>query len=193
MSEYKIINILDMLGEESLGEDEVKNILSDFSCRKKEIEEFIHKNAVEFAKKRTSITYLVINNCGVIEAIFTLTHKSLEIENIGFSNTLIRKIEKFAKLDENAKSYSLSAFLIAQFGKSNLPETKISGNEMMGMVFNILKKVQHDIGGGIVFLECEEIEGLLKFYCNEPNNFIEFGERFSAAEDTKYKQLFRVL
>lgn len=34
-------------------------------------------------------------------------------------------------------------------------EKGINGNELMDLTFEILEKVQHDIGGGIVFLECE--------------------------------------
>ena len=41
---YTVINILDML--ESVGEDELSSILSDFSCPKNpKIEHFIHSNA----------------------------------------------------------------------------------------------------------------------------------------------------
>lgn len=58
MSDYQVINILDMI--ESVGEYEVKYILSDFSCkRNSEIEDFVKKNAVDFAKKKMSVTNLV--------------------------------------------------------------------------------------------------------------------------------------
>lgn len=41
MKEYTVANILDLL--DTVGEDEVKNALSDFSCPKnEEIENFIH-------------------------------------------------------------------------------------------------------------------------------------------------------
>ena len=49
MNHYEAINILDMV--DAIGEDAVKNILSDFSCPKNvEIESFVKQNALDFAK-----------------------------------------------------------------------------------------------------------------------------------------------
>ncbi len=49
MSEHVIINILDLL--DNIGEFDTPNILSDFSCPKNhEVESFLHKSAIEFAK-----------------------------------------------------------------------------------------------------------------------------------------------
>ena len=70
MREYIVANILDLL--ETIGEDKVSFALSEFSCpRNAEIEEFIHNNAIDFAKKKMSITYLVFDEEGQIEAFFT--------------------------------------------------------------------------------------------------------------------------
>lgn len=50
---------------ESVGEDELSSILSDFSCPKNpEIERFIHNNAIEFAKRKMSITHTVSGSLG---------------------------------------------------------------------------------------------------------------------------------
>ena len=55
MNKHTIMNILDLI--DSVGEDEVKKGLSGFSCPlNREIENFIHKNAIEFAKRKLSIT-----------------------------------------------------------------------------------------------------------------------------------------
>ena len=54
MNHYEAVNILDMLN--AIGEDAVKNILSDFSCPKNfEIESFVKQNALEFAKRKMSV------------------------------------------------------------------------------------------------------------------------------------------
>lgn len=66
----------------------------------------------------------------------------------------------------------------------------INGNELMDLTFEILEKVQHDIGGGIVFLECEDKVKLLNFYQSEKNGFIPFNERYSVDDNMKYIQLF---
>lgn len=118
MNQYETVNILDMIS--AIGEDGVRDILSDFSCPDNtEIENFIRFNAIEFAKRKISITYLVINNNGELLAIFTLTHKAVQIVSTLMSSTVRRKIERHAKLDETTNAYMLSAFLIAQFGKNH--------------------------------------------------------------------------
>lgn len=194
MSNFQVINILDMI--ESVGEDEVKSILSDFSCKKNpEIENFVKSNAVEFAKKKMSITYLVIDTTATVRAIFTLTHKAIELTNENLSNTMRKRIQRHSKLDEGTDSFNVSAFLIAQFGKSDTYSTEenISGDALMDFTFEVLTAVQHDIGGGLVYLECEDREKLLNFYSSEPNQFFKFGERYSEEDNVKYIQLFRFI
>ena len=62
---------------------------------------------------------------------------------------------------------------------------------MMNYCFGILEAVQKQVGGGIVFLECEDKKPLLDFYQNENNNFRIYGERFSETDKTKYIQLLK--
>lgn len=51
MSQYNAVNILDMA--DAIGEDALKNILSDFSCQKNfEIENYVKKNALDFARQK---------------------------------------------------------------------------------------------------------------------------------------------
>lgn len=194
MSNFQVINILDMI--ESVGEDATKSILSDFSCKKNpEIEKFVKNNAVDFAKKKISITYLVTDDTETIRAIFTLTHKAIELTNENLSNTMRKRIKRHSKLDEGTDSFNVSAFLIAQFGKSDAYSTEenISGDALMDFTFEVLTAVQRDIGGGLVYLECEEKEKLLNFYSSEPNQFFKFGERYSDEDNVKYIQLFRFI
>ncbi len=71
MSNFTSVNILDMIN--AIGEEELQLILSDFSCPKNhEIEEFVRKNAIEFAKRKMSITYLVVDGESRIVGIFTI-------------------------------------------------------------------------------------------------------------------------
>ena len=103
---------------EAIGEENLSAILSDFSCSiNKEIENFVWHKAIEFAKKKMSITYFLMDTEGEIAAIFTLTHKAVEIGNADISSTLRRKLSRYVQLDGNTNSYTVSAFLIAQFGK----------------------------------------------------------------------------
>ena len=76
MRQFETVNILDMIG--AIGETELEQRLSNFSCpMNPEIEYFIMDNAIEFARKKLSVTYFVINENGKIVAIFTLAHKAI--------------------------------------------------------------------------------------------------------------------
>lgn len=192
MSGYTVINILDML--ETVGEDELSSILSDFSCpRNPEIEHFIHNNAIEFAKRKMSITHLVFDSGARLIAYFTLTHKPSSVDGQVLSKTSRKKLEMHARMDESIQAYSVSAYLIAQFGKNYGVDGghSISGDELMDMAFDVLERVQRQIGGGVVFLECEDNPVLLKFYQNDHNRFRLFGERYAEREQVKYLKLLR--
>lgn len=192
MSGYTVINILDML--ETIGEGELSSILFDFSCpMNPEIEHFIHNNAIEFAKRKMSITHLVFDGDARLVAYFTLTHKPSSVDGRVLSKTSRKKLEMHARLDESIQAYSVSAYLIAQFGKNYGVDGghSISGDELMDMAFDVLERVQRHIGGGVVFLECEDNPALLKFYQNDHNRFRLFGERYSEREQVKYLKLLR--
>lgn len=61
MSAFNTANILDLI--DLVGEEEVEKILSDFSCEKNmEIEFFVKKSAIDFSKKKMSVTYLVFDD-----------------------------------------------------------------------------------------------------------------------------------
>lgn len=65
---YAVVNILDYI--ELIGEESVVDVLSGFSCPKnKEIENFVRNNAVEFAKRKMSITYLLLDEYSRVLAI----------------------------------------------------------------------------------------------------------------------------
>lgn len=194
MSNFETVNILDMI--DAIGEEELQLILSDFSCTKNlEIEHFVRKNAIEFAKRKISITYLVIDEESRIVGIFTLTHKAVQLLDAGLTGTVRKKIQRHARLDEATDSYILSAFLIAQFGKNYQYEESnaLKGNELMDMTIAILKEIQRQIGGGVVYLECEDKPQLLSFYQNQENRYQVFGDRYSERDSVKYIQLMKII
>lgn len=193
MSDYAVTNILDLM--DAIGEEELQNLLSSFSCPKNiEIETFVRKNAIEFAKRKMSITYFVIDDNSRIVAMFALTHKAVQVMSNELSSSVRKKLQRYAQMDAETGELTLSAFLIGQFGKNfqytDMPS--MVGNQLMTAAFEILQHVQREIGGGVVYLECEEKPQLLNFYQNEDNRFKPFGERFSENENVKYIQLLRL-
>lgn len=189
---FTVINIIDLL--DSVGEEEVLSALQEFKCSKNsEIENFLKNNAIDFAKRKISVTHFILDDEGQIAAYFTLAHKLLNISASFLSKSAIKTLSRYAVLDRDSNSFNISAFLIAQFGKNTAyAGTKnISGNKMMDFCFGILSSVQKQVGGGIAFLECKDKKQFLNFYQNDNNRFRIFGERFSNTENTKYIQLLR--
>ena len=190
MAKFKVINILDML--ESIGEDGVKEVLSDFSCPLNcEIEHFVKVDSIPFSRNKSSITHFVIDESSSVVAMFCLAHKAIEISSSGVTKTIQRKMTRFSELSEEDKSYKISAFLIAQFSKNFACENcPITGDELMNLAIEVLENVQKQIGGCVVYLECENKEELLAFYQNDQNRFRIFDIRESK-DGTIYQQLFR--
>lgn len=189
----KLVNILD--GLETLGEEAMKADLSSFvSAKNPEIEEFLREKAIEFAKRKISITYLITDVAdGAILGYFTLTHKSIILNGEGLSRTFQKRLAMFSRLDRDTGNYVVSAFLLAQLGKNYALEgnRRISGKEMMKLVNDVLLDVQRRIGGGVLYLDCEDTLKLKNFYKGE--NFKEFADRFSLEDERKYIQFMRFL
>lgn len=140
-----------------------------------------------------SITYLVLDNAdGAITGYFTLTHKSIEIRNDNISNTTRRKLSAHARLDSDTNSYTASAFLLAQIGKNYGIDNgrRITGNELIGYADDVMADIQRRIGGGIIYLDCEDRQPLKSFYIDN-NHYKIFGERYSASDGIRYLQMLR--
>lgn len=122
MTGYRVVN-LNLLVEE-LGEDTAKRILSDFSCpMNADVEFFLSKKAIDFAKQGWAQTHLIFasfKNQWVIVGFFALANKYIRIsaKSLGkSSNSLRKRIAKFATYDSALNAYILAAPLIAQLGK----------------------------------------------------------------------------
>lgn len=188
----QIMNILDVL--EYDGEEKLNSRLSAFSCPiNMEIDNFLKINALNFAKRKLSITYLIFDeNDGQILGYFTLAHKAIEIKNNNLSNTTRRKLSSHARLDSDTNSFTVSAFLLAQIGKNYNVDCgkRIMGSELIGYANDIMTDIQHRIGGGIIYLDCEDKQLLKNFYI-EKNHYKIFGERFSNSDGIRYLQMIR--
>ena len=196
-------NILDLI--EDYGDEFVGALISDFSTvierdgQKKplnpDIEVFLKKNAVQFAKEKKSITYIVGDkDDGSLLGYFTLTHKAIEIPADGLSKSTVRTIEKYSRINPGSNSYTISAFLIAQFGKNYAVDggKRITGNELMALCAKELSEIRYRIGGSFEYLDCEADASLIRFY-QDQQNFRLFGERISENDGKRYLQYMKFL
>lgn len=121
-----------------------------------------------------------------------MAHKAIEIKNDNISNTTRRKLSAHAGLDADTNSFTASAFLLAQIGKNYSVDNgeRITGGELIGCANDIIVDIQHRIGGGIIYLDCEDDQHLKNFYIDK-NHYKVFGERYSNVDGIHYLQMIR--
>ncbi len=193
---YYCINIRKMLSDNpELGEENLNQLLSEFSCPKNlDVEHFLKKNAIEFTKKNQSVTYLVfdVNNDDFV-GYFTIALKSLTIRGETISKTTKKKIERISELHKDTQTYTMSAYLIAQLGKNYAKEInkKIRGSELLQLALDVIEEVKYKCGGFLVFLEADNSEKLLNFY--KDNSFQIFDTRMSSSDFTEKHELIQML
>lgn len=190
---YVTVNILDVLKS---GEKNIQDTLSAFSCPLNPgIEDFLHKKAIQFAKQKLSVTYLVFDKqIGQLAGFFAIAFKTISIREDMLSNTKKKHVAQFATYDSEEGIYMAAAYLIAQFSKNFAlkPEELIQGEDLMDIAIDVLKSIQHGVGGGIVYLDAEDKPKLKEFY-EERAHFHLFGERFSPTDQKKYLQYLRTI
>ena len=150
MCTIKQINILDML--DMYGEDSCKEILSTFICSlNMDVDDFIHNNAINFAKQRIAITFLVFRETekgNVLTGYYTLANKFVAVSADMLSTTLKKRISKFSQYDAVLDRYLISMPLIAQLGRnySDIAQKyPISGNDLLDLACQNIQNVQHII------------------------------------------------
>ena len=195
---YCVSNIRDNLcrvGEEPSKEQALQKAISKFTCpRNPDIERFLKNSAVEFTRKSQSVTYLVFSREDwELLGYFTLTVKPLTVEASKVSKTVVRKLERVSRLDEASQTYTTAAYLIAQLGKNYTggANTRISGSELLGLAWDVIRRSQYALGGVIAFVEAEEHEQLLSFY--QQNGFRLFDRRMSSDTSDEAHELVQML
>jgi len=180
MKGYNLVNLFEMIN--IFGEDKAKELLSNFYCPLNlDVEKFITGGkAIEFSKQRIAATHLVFTSykkSPVLVGYFTLTNKFLKIDKKALSKNMQKRITKFAQYDPDFKKYELSAPLIAQMGKNfyNDYDKLISGDDLLQMACDKVENTQIELGGKVVYLECEDVQKLVEFY--ERHGFFKFGKR----------------
>lgn len=185
MINYIQTNILDML--EYVGEDSCQNILSSFVCPlNPDVEDFIHTKAIQFAKQRIAVSYLVFaeqNEQRYFVGYYTLANKFVCVNGSALSKTMQKKIAKFSQYDPASERFMVSMPLIAQLGKnfSSVIPMKMAGSDLLEMALERVLEIEHLIGGKTVYIECNNQPKLFDFY--SATGFFPFDERVRQADD----------
>lgn len=198
-NKFSTVNIREYLTQSSdaeIGENMLLRVLSDFSCPlNPDVERFLKEQSIEFTKKNQSVTYLVLSNKdGELLGYFTIAVKPITVNSDNFSNTVKRKISRVGELDEESSSYNLSAYLIAQLGKNykSGQNKQITGKELLELAIDQVKDMQYLAGGMVTFLEAENKEPLMRFYCDE-NGFRIFAIRENSGSENESHMLVQML
>lgn len=198
MAGYLNINLLDLL--KSSDEKQTTEGLRRFSCPYNgDVEDFLHNKAVTFAKQGISSVWLVFASFRDelrLAGYFALANKHLHINPKNLSNTLRKKISKFATFDSALGLYTLAAPLIGQLGKNYRDgyNELITGDALLQMACDKVKEGQRIFGGHVVYVECEDIPALVNFY--QRNQFKIFDRREPTREEKesfKGKPLIQLL
>ena len=199
-SKYIVVSLRSYLSDHhGLGENELIQILSEFSCElNPDVDRFLKKSAIEFTKKNQSVTYLVFTvEDALLVAYFTIAVKPLvvrgEMVDEKMSNRTKNKIKRVSDLDETTQSYNMAAYLIAQLGKnySGDANQRIKGSELLDLAWTVVEQMQQLGGGMVVFLEANNEPELLKFYTD--NGFQRFDTRRTASRDQEPHELVQLL
>ncbi|MGM0169664.1 hypothetical protein IGI39_003980 [Enterococcus sp. AZ135] len=164
---------------ESTSKEDAKKLLLTFSSKSKDVESFLHSKAIQFEDAGISRTYLVFYTQDDSETVpffagyFSIANKSLNVTKKNFEK--LSNSQKRTLLGSghrtNKNNYSASSMLLGQLGKNytNHEDLKITGRDILAIAYGTIKQVYRMLGGKILWLECEDIPKVRKFY--EKNGF----------------------
>lgn len=188
---YSTVNILDLIDIDGDG-GKLKNVISSFKCPiNQEIEDYLYKSAVIFARKKITITYFVFDDeTNDLVGYYALTNKSITIDSKSIPKKLLSKFDRYFKFDNN--EYTGPCYLIAQLSKNYaITNNKISGKELLDDAFSHLSDSQKLVGGGFVYLECEaDKKKILRVYSDYGFTYVDDRE---SNEGITYKRLIKKL
>lgn len=195
MENYQTVHLLEILQND--GEEVLQKNLENFSCPKNaDVENFIRKNSISFAKQYLSAVWIVFaknENKKSVVGYFALINKHFQVDLNNLNKTLAKRVQKFSTFEEELNRYTVSAPLIGQLGKnfSNDCNKLITGDELLKIACEKVKEGQRILGGRFVYLECEDNQNLINFY--ERNGFYNFGRRKLKGEEKYLLQFLKYL
>ena len=141
-----VINVYDII---AVDERFFEKAVSTFTSINSDIEEFVKSSAVEFAKRKQAVTYLVFKE-KILAGYFTIAIKTFEIKGTYISKTMGKKLQRVCQYDEEDNCYRPSAILIAQLGKNFSQPESITGTELLQAAMETVMDIQYMAGGVII-------------------------------------------
>jgi|GEM_PF-682340 len=176
-----IMPLSDVLDKEEATEERISSTLGSFSCRDRDVEQFLHKDAVRYERSRKAGTYLLVRTgatpslCGY----FSLALTCVEIETLSKS----QRKRLYGLFDPRVP---IACYLIGQLGRSSkIERTVLPGDLILEQAIGIIKIAQERVAGRFVLVECMPEPTLLDFYKSNGLNVL--------SRDDHLCQLFRML
>lgn len=114
----------------------------------------------------------------VLSSFICPLNMDIAVSSDTISKTLKRRISKFSQYDAVLNRHLISMPLIAQLGRNYSESARkypVSGNELLDLAFQNIKKAQRVLGGKTTYIECASNSKLYDFYT--AHGFVPFGER----------------
>lgn len=190
MGEFSSYRIIDLLESEakSFVNGEIKNFSSIFkpasgttpAQRNDDVESFLKKKAENFSRQNLSMTHLVLSSVNQeLLGYFSLTVKPISIpaKFVEISTVQNESGQSSLLMMGTGKFMSLLHISLPSLGKNYSKDLRhpINGGALLDVCIAKVKECQDIVGGGIVFLECENKPRLVDFY--KKNGFIEYNVR----------------
>ena len=182
MMGYNVINLRDALKTEY--SDKIISFMQGYSCPyNHDVEDFLHNKAQIFSEQRIASVYLVFASYRqeyVLVGYYALAQKYFhaDLKAKGrLSSRLRSRLRRFTNIDAELGKAIITSPLIGQLGKNyaNGYDKLITGDELLKLACDTVREAQRLLGGRVVYLECEDVPSLVKFY--ERNGFVNFGNR----------------
>lgn len=180
MDGYGLVLLSEMV--EEIGEEKTREVLSNFSCPlNKDVEDFLKNKAIPMIPQNKCPVHLVFSSYKkdpVLIGYYAVCVKTIEIPKGSVNRRFYERLAKFDERDALSKDkLVMSAPLIAQLGKNyyNGYNNLIRGDELLKLACDDISMVLKNVGGKVVYLECEPKEKLKTFYIN--NGFRIFNTR----------------
>ena len=147
-------------------EPAVISAVEEFSCRDKDVENFLKNKAFEFEKRDKSRTYFIFDDKEFSAGnISILAYFTISLKNLDFDDTLSKsKIKEIDGFSKDVKGIAL--VLIGQFGKDEHKAGDVPGKKLLNVCMKKIIQIQQLAGGRYVLIECRDLEKVVGFYEN---------------------------